>query len=155
MIQIYFGYGKGKTTSALGQGMRAKGAGKNVLLVQFLKNNKSSELAVLPFDIFKSPEKLPFNPGKEYQAWVDSALSYIKNSTCDIIILDEFLDVIDTFVSLNDSLDILNCLKDKEVIITGHKKIDKLFEKADYITHMEKVKHPYDLGISARKGIEY
>lgn len=44
MIQIYFGYGKGKTTSALGQGMRAKGAGKNVLLVQFLKNNKSSEL---------------------------------------------------------------------------------------------------------------
>ena len=63
MIQIYFGYGKGKTTSALGQGMRAKGAGKNVLLVQFLKNNKSSELAVLPFDIFKSPENLPFNPG--------------------------------------------------------------------------------------------
>ena len=95
MIQIYFGYGKGKTTSALGQGMRAKGAGKNVLLVQFLKNNKSSELAVLPFDIFKSPENLPFNPGKEYQAWVDSALSYIKNSTCDIIILDEFLDVIE------------------------------------------------------------
>ena len=139
MIQIYFGYGKGKTTSALGQGMRAK----------------SSELAVLPFDIFKSPENLPFNPGKEYQAWVDSALSYIKNSTCDIIILDEFLDVIDTFVSLNDSLDILNCLKDKEVIITGHKKIDKFFEKADYITHMEKVKHPYDLGIGARKGIEY
>ena len=87
MIQIYFGYGKGKTTSALGQGMRAKGAGKNVLLVQFLKNNKSSELAVLPFDIFKSPENLPFNPGKEYQAWVDSALSYIKNSTCDIIIV--------------------------------------------------------------------
>ena len=139
MIQIYFGYGKGKTTSALGQGMRAKGAGKNVLLVQF----------------FKSPENLPFNPGKEYQAWVDSALSYIKNSTCDIIILDEFLDVIDTFVSLNDSLDLLNCLKDKEVIITGHKKIDKFFEKADYITHMEKVKHPYDLGIGARKGIEY
>ena len=62
MIQIYFGYGKGKTTSALGQGMRAKGAGKNVLLVQFLKNNKSSELAVLPFDIFKSPEKSVFFP---------------------------------------------------------------------------------------------
>ena len=73
----------------------------------------------------------------------------------NIIILDEFLDVIDTFVSLNDSLDLLNCLKDKEVIITGHKKIDKFFEKADYITHMEKVKHPYDLGIGARKGIEY
>ena len=64
MIQIYFGYGKGKTTSALGQGMRAKGAGKNVLLVQFLKNNKSSELAVLPFDIFESPERTHFDSGR-------------------------------------------------------------------------------------------
>ena len=116
MIQIYFGYGKGKTTSALGQGMRAKGAGKNVLLVQFLKNNKSSELAVLPFDIFKSPENLPFNPGKEYQAWVDSALSYIKNSTCDIIILDEPINALDE-VSVEKVHDILEEQKKRGAVI--------------------------------------
>ena len=50
MIQIYYGFGKGKTTAAIGQGMRAKGAGNTVTLVQFLKDNKSSELSVLPFD---------------------------------------------------------------------------------------------------------
>ena len=155
MIQIYFGYGKGKTTSALGQGMRAKGAGKNVLLVQFLKNNKSSELAVLPFDIFKSPETLPFNPGKEYQAWVDSAIDYIISSKSNMIILDEFLDVIDSFVPVDKALGILDMLNGREIVITGHKKVEKLFEKADYITFMDKIKHPYDMGVKARKGIEY
>ena len=59
MIQIYYGFGKGKTTAAIGQGMRAKGAGNTVTLVQFLKDNKSSELSVLPFDIFNAPDTLP------------------------------------------------------------------------------------------------
>ena len=155
MIQIYYGFGKGKTTAAIGQGMRAKGAGNTVTFVQFLKDNKSSELSVLPFDIFNAPDALPFNPGKGYQAWVDSAIDYILNSKSDMIILDEFLDVIDTFVPLDKALDILDKLDGREVIITGHKEIKKLFEKADYITFMDKIKHPYDLGIKARKGIEY
>ena len=49
MIHIYYGFGKGKTTSALGLGVRASGGGLNVVLVQFLKDNKSSELKSLPF----------------------------------------------------------------------------------------------------------
>ena len=155
MIQIYYGFGKGKTTAAIGQGMRAKGAGKSVTFVQFLKDNKSSELSVLPFDIFNAPDSLPFNPGKEYQAWVDSAIDYIENSESDIIILDEFLDVVDSFLSVEKALDILNTLADREVVITGHKEIEELFEKADYITFMDKIKHPFDLGVKARKGIEY
>ena len=85
MIQIYYGFGKGKTTAAIGQGMRAKGAGNTVTLVQFLKDNKSSELSVLPFDIFNAPDTLPFNPGKEYQAWVDSAIDYIMSSKSNMI----------------------------------------------------------------------
>lgn len=155
MIQIYYGFGKGKTTAAIGQGMRAKGAGKSVTFVQFLKDNKSSELSVLPFDIFNAPDSLPFNPGKEYQAWADSAIDYIENSESDIIILDEFLDVVDSFLSVEKALDILNTLADREVVITGHKEIKELFEKADYITFMDKIKHPFDLGVKARKGIEY
>ena len=155
MIQIYYGFGKGKTTAAIGQGIRAKGAGKSVTFVQFLKDNKSSELSVLPFDIFNAPDSLPFNPGKEYQAWADSAIDYIENSESDIIILDEFLDVVDSFLSVEKALDILNTLADREVVITGHKEIKELFEKADYITFMDKIKHPFDLGVKARKGIEY
>ena len=131
MIQIYYGFGKGKTTAAIGQGMRAKGAGNTVTLVQFLKDNKSSELSVLPFDIFNAPDTLPFNPGKEYQAWVDSAIAADK------------------------ALGILDMLGGREIVITGHKKVERLFEKADYITFMDKIKHPYDMGVKARKGIEY
>lgn len=155
MIQIYYGFGKGKTTAAIGQGMRAKGAGNTVTLVQFLKDNKSSELSVLPFDIFNAPDTLPFNPGKEYQAWVDSAIDYIISSKSNMIILDEFLDVIDSFVPADKALGILDMLNGREIVITGHKKVEKLFEKADYITFMDKIKHPYDMGVKARKGIEY
>ena len=150
-----YGFGKGKTTAAIGQGMRAKGAGNTVTLVQFLKDNKSSELSVLPFDIFNAPDTLPFNPGKEYQAWVDSAIDYIISSKSNMIILDEFLDVIDSFVPADKALGILDMLNGREIVITGHKKVESLFEKADYITFMDKIKHPYDMGVKARKGIEY
>jgi len=155
MIHIYYGYGKGKTSSAVGAGMRAKGAGMSVALVQFLKDNKSSELKAVPFDILKSPDTLAFNPGSSYTDWVKSALEYIKSSDADMIILDEFLDVTGDFVKPEEVLDILTLFKDKEVIITGHRKVDFLFDRADYITFFEKIKHPFDNGISAREGIEY
>ena len=107
MIQIYYGYGKGKPTAAIGAGMRAKGAGMSVLLVQFFKNNKSSELSVLPFDIFKAPDELPFNPGDDYKVWVDSAIDYIKHSDADVVILDEFVDLIPKFLSAEQAIDLL------------------------------------------------
>ena len=154
MIHVYYGFGKGKTSAALGLGMRAKGAGKIVCLVQFLKDNKSSELSQIPFEVFEAPESLPFNPDSSYQPWVDEALRYIKNSKCDVVILDEFLDVIPNFVSIDTALEVIN-KPDTEIVITGHKEIDEIFKKADYLTHMDKIKHPYDNGIKARKGIEY
>ncbi len=154
MIQIYYGYGKGKTTAAIGAGMRAKGAGMNVLLVQFFKNNQSSELSVLPFDIFKAPDELPFNPGDDYKAWVDSAVGYIKQSDADMIILDEFVDLIPKFLSVEHAIDLL-CDSDKEYILTGHSRVEMLFDAADYITNMQKEKHPYDKSVMARRGIEY
>ena len=154
MIQIYYGFGKGKTTAALGLGMRAVGAGKSVALVQFFKDNKSSELKSVPFEIYPSPDKLPFNPGKEYSEWICKAAEFIKSSDDDVIILDEFLDVIPDFISAETALELIN-KPNSEIIITGHKEVKELFEKADYITHMKKIKHPFDKGIKARKGIEY
>lgn len=158
MIQIYYGFGKGKTTASIGQGVRAKGSGMSVLLVQFLKDNKSSELKELKklgFDVFNAPDSLPFNPGDFYKAWVDRAVEYINNSNADMIILDEFIDIIDSFIDESSAMNLIEPLKNKEIIITGHKQVDSLFQIADYITHMEKIKHPYDSGVKARKGIEY
>ncbi|MGN0523094.1 MAG: cob(I)yrinic acid a,c-diamide adenosyltransferase [Eubacterium sp.] len=153
MIHIYYGNGKGKTTAAVGLGMRAYGAGMSVAMVQFLKNNKSSELKALPFEVFNAPDSLPFNPDDSYKAWVDSAVSFVKSSPCQLIILDEMLDVIPHFMSLDCALDLLAL--EKELVITGHNPIDKLIEIADYVSNIEKIKHPYDNGVGARLGIEY
>lgn len=155
MIQMYYGFGKGKTTAALGLGMRAHGAGKSVLLVRFLKDSRSSELSTLPYEIYPSPEKLSFNPGKEYQPWVDGALEYVKNSNADVILLDEFIDIVGSFIGEKDAVDFLKALGDKEIVITGHKRPEALFEASDYVTLVHKEKHPFDKGIKARRGIEY
>lgn len=153
MIHYYYGYGKGKTCSAVGASMRAHGAGMSVLLVQFFKNDSSSELSVLPFEVYPSPHNLGFNPGDEYQSWVDEAVKYIKKSTADVVVLDEFSDLIPKFLSVDDMKTLLS--NDREYIVTGHNKVDELCELADYVTFFQKEKHPYDSGVSARRGIEY
>ena len=153
MIHYYYGFGKGKTSSAVGAGMRAYGAGMSVLFVQFFKDNKSSERSVLPFEVYPCPDSLPFNVGDEYKAFVDKAGEYIKTVNCDVIILDEFADLIPRFLSADEMKSIFSF--DKEYIITGHNYLNELGDIADYVTRFEKIKHPYDSGVPARKGIEF
>lgn len=153
MIHYYYGFGRGKTSSAVGAGMRAYGAGMSVLFVQFFKDDKSSERSVLPFEIYPCPESLPFNVGEEYKAFVDKAVEYIKTVNCDVIILDEFADLIPRFLSADEMKSIFSF--DKEYIITGHNYLNELGDIADYVTRFEKIKHPYDSGVPARKGIEF
>lgn len=153
MIHYYYGFGKGKTSSAVGAGMRAYGAGMSVLFVQFFKNDKSSERSVLPFEVYPCPESLPFNVGEEYKAFVEKAVEYIKTVNCDVIILDEFADLIPRFLSADEMKSIFSF--DKEYIITGHNYLNELGDIADYVTRFEKIKHPYDSGVPARKGIEF
>lgn len=153
MIHYYYGFGKGKTSSAVGAGMRAYGAGMSVLFVQFFKDDKSSERSVLPFEVYPCPHSLPFNVGDEYNGFVKEAVEYIKSSDKDMIILDEFADLVPRFLSEDELKDLLR--PDREYIITGHSCLSVLYEMADYVTHFEKIKHPYDAGVPARKGIEY
>lgn len=153
MIHYYYGFGKGKTSSAVGAGMRAYGAGMSVLFVQFFKDDKSSERSVLPFEVYPCPESLPFNVGEEYKTFVDKAVEYIKTVNCDVIILDEFSDLIPRFLSVDEMKSIFSF--DKEYIITGHSYLSVLGDIADYVTRFEKIKHPYDSGVPARKGIEF
>ena len=134
--------------------MRACGAGMNVLLVQFLKDNQSGELKTLPFEIFQAPDSLPFHPGREYQAWVDSAVRHMKNCSADMMILDEFLDIVGSFISVESAVRLIKGMN-AEVIITGHKAVKEILAIADYITLFEKIRHPYDSGEKARRGIEY
>lgn len=164
MIQIYTGEGKGKTSASVGLAIRASKYYK-VLFVQFIKKGDSSEVLGLKsipnidFKAFGSGEWVleDTDRGKEAKN-IRKALMYVKNNlkNYDVIVMDEAITVVDLdIVSENDILEILNEIPDsKEVILTGRGATRKLIEKADLVTEMSKIKHYYDKGVKARKGIE-
>lgn len=174
--QIFWGNGKGKTTSALGTALRACGNNYSVHLVQFMKNGASSLEEQIPGEI-KALEKFPSfsykrfgagswiiknKPKQEHFDSVNEALQHLQtslnNPDYDIIIADEILYTIQLGL-LNEQkiIDLIkNKPKNKELILTGsHKPFPDIFELADLVTEIKKHKHPYDSGILARKGIEY
>lgn len=154
MIHYYYGFGKGKTSAAIGAGMRFVGNGGKVLMVQFLKDNSSSELKSVPFEIFEAPSQLSFNPSEDdYLPWINLALEYVKNTDCEMIILDEIADLVPRYINVDRVKELFKT--DKEIIITGHYRQEPLVMVADYVTCFQKEKHPYDRGVIARAGIEY
>ncbi|NLT15181.1 MAG: cob(I)yrinic acid a,c-diamide adenosyltransferase [Clostridiales bacterium] len=171
LIHVYYGYGKGKTTAALGLALRASGSGKKVVIVQFLKESNTSELnnlRLLPnitvlrgtagkaFVRDMTPEQL--EKTKHLQdANLKKALDIVSSGGCDLLILDEALDAYQ--LGLLDCALFLDLVTNKpealELAITGHKPVDAIISRADYVTEMVKIKHPYDNGIKARKGVEF
>ena len=169
LIHVYYGDGKGKTTAAVGQAIRAAGAGLNVLFFQFMKDNSSSERKVL--------EQIPnvtCLPGKrhvkfynqmnseekaEYKRYNTRALDEIGKFCVnfDMLVLDEAVCAVD--LELLSEKKLIDFLRHKprglEVIMTGHHVSDGIFNEADYVTEMTKVKHPYDKGRTAREGLEF
>lgn len=170
MLQSYFGTGKGKTTAAVGAAVRAAGSGMRVFFTQFLKNGGSSELEIL-----KSLENIDIIlPNAEYVMFEKLTDERIKMRSAaysrllfeelpkkiehyDMIVLDEVLDIVQFgYISEDEFLKYINLWKkDKEIILTGHSISEKIEEVSDYISRVDAVKHPCDLGISARCGIEY
>lgn len=182
-LHIYYGYGKGKTTSTIGLAIRALGAGKKVALVQFDKgydgtNEHYAERVVLRklksdgFEIELYPtgcERMnsdgTFRFGNEEQDYAEAkrglsiAKDLIVNGNQDVLILDESIATV-AYNLLNKSdieelIDLFKKNKHFELIMTGHKLWEGLEEKADLITEMRKVKHYFDNGIPARLGIEF
>ncbi len=169
LIHLYHGDGKGKTTAALGLCLRALGAGYRVCLLQFLKTNTSSELELLKrFDRMSlilpaKTEKFTFLMGKKEQkqcgdrqkASFQTAINLADQ--IDLLVLDEVLDAVNTGM-ISEST-VIEFLTHKpahlEVVLTGRNPSQKLLQIADYVTIMEKEKHPYDMGMTARRGIEY
>lgn len=165
MIQCYYGNGKGKTTAAVGQALRMAGAGKKVIMIQFLKDGFSSENKLLEkcgikvlaqkmpamFVDMNDPEMI-----KEVSQLVNDLFLTIDESY-DGIVLDELLDAV-ALNLINEGLvyDRLADLKDShEVVLTGRMPSHKIKPILDYSSEVKKHKHPYDQGIKARKGIEY
>ena len=168
-IHIYFGDGKGKTTAAVGQAVRAAGHGFRVLFFQFLKDNSSNERKIL-----EQISNITCLPGREQVKFVsrmngdekaellhynNKALDEIVKfcSPFDLLVMDEALCAVGLKVLSEETL--ISFLQHKprglEIVLTGHQVSDRMKEIADYATEMHKIKHPYDLGKLAREGIEF
>lgn len=165
-IHLYTGNGKGKTTAAIGLSIRAIGAGKKVFIAQFVKGMKYSEINALG----KFPEiKIKqygldcFIKNKPTQKDIDIAQigfeevsKIILQNKYDIVVLDEIC--IALYYNLFDEKKVYNLLKSKpnnmEIIITGRYATDELYQIADLVTEMKEIKHYYNKGVLARKGIE-
>lgn len=175
-VHILWGNGKGKTTSALGTALRAVGNGYSVHLVQFMKDGASSLEQQTPGEIlalqkFETFSFKRFGTGEwvtskkskeEHIKKVNDALEYlqstINNENYDIIIADEILYAIQlSLLEENKVIELIkNKPKNRELILTGsHIPFPKIFELADLVTEIKKIKHPYDKGILARQGLEY
>lgn len=172
LTHVYYGDGKGKTTAALGLALRASGCGKNVVIVQFLKDWKCGELnplALLPGITVlrgKAPGSMFVKEMNDeeliktktiHDENLVKALYMQKNGQCDLLVLDEAIDAYHLGVLDAEMFEELLSNKPEtlELVITGHNPDKRLLELADYVTEMVKRKHPYDSGITARSGIEF
>ena len=199
MIQLYTGDGKGKTTAAVGQAVRAVGSGYRVMFCQFMKGGESGELEVLKglpqVEIYRCEREFPFF--NAMTDWDKGEITEIHNAIIRniirrfdglnntgnisvngsgavglMVVLDEityplnwglidvslFKDLVGKMKALyngrsGDSGE--ESLSRIELVLTGREPDRFILENADYITEMKKLRHPFDCGIQARKGIEY
>ncbi len=169
LILVFTGHGKGKTTAAIGITMRAAGHGFKTCFIQFIKGSwKYGEMEA----IARFPENIDFHVlgrGFTWQsdnldqdraaarsAW-EKAKEAIFSGRYQMVVLDEFTYLL--FYDMIDREEALRVLSNKprglHIVITGRDADPKLLELADLVTEMKAIKHPYQQGIKAQKGIEF
>lgn len=164
MIQVYIGEGKGKTTASIGLSIRAAGHGFNVLFMQFLKDDSSGEISVLRSISGIEVIHCPVNYGFTFQMTEDqkkeTTLEYDKmldkaiEADVFLIVLDEAIHALNAGLINQEKLERLlhkNC----EIVLTGRNAPEWLTDRADYVSDIQKIKHPYDKRVQARVGIEF
>lgn len=175
MVLVNTGDGKGKTTSAMGQAVRAVGAGMKVIMIQFIKGRwKVAEidgLRHLPnFELrrlglgFTIPERR-IGPLSEHQAAIEvaweQAVAEVQSDRWDMVILDEIINVVSDpdLNAVVSTEDLLGLIRDRpgrlHMVLTGRRAPAELIEVADTVTEMVPVKHAYASGVKARRGIEF
>ena len=170
LVHIYYGDGKGKTTTGMGLITRAAGYGYRVLLYQFMKNNRTSERNVLQnvdnitivdgLDQEKFSFQMTEDEKKERKKFYEDQFRMVtkkaEDEKYDVLFMDEIIYTIGA--KLLDEELVLDYLKNKpenlEVILTGNIPSKAMVAAADYVSEIRKVKHPFDEGQRARAGIE-
>src|SRR4030065_1590520 len=168
-IQVYTGNGKGKTTAAIGQAVRAAGYGLKTYFVMFMKEFPYNEVKSLKnlkdfitlVQVGKDDfvyKKVP--PSETEKLAIKKALYETKNKMLsgeyDLIVLDEIF--VSIFFGLIDKEEVISFIDTKpenvELIMTGRYCPQEIIDKAELVTAMKEVKHYYEKGVLARKGIE-
>ena len=167
---IITGEGKGKTTAALGMGMRAAGSGMRVVMIQFLKDTKSGELVtaeaienflILRFQkgckgfMWQMNEEQLCELAKETETAFCHAETLMKTHGCDMLILDEVFACLSAGLVTEERLLGLVSRKTAELVLTGRDAPTALIDVADYVSDIGIVKHPFQEGLPQRRGIEY
>ena len=167
MIQIYTGKGKGKTTASLGLAVRAAGHNFKIAIIHFMKiwdYGEVKSLKKLGIDLFRygTTELIdPKNPSPIDYEEADKAIlkaeTLIEKSDYDILILDEINVAVDfNLIPLTRVIDLLDKKPDNlELVLTGRNCPQELIERADLVSVIDEIKHPYQSGIEVRKGIEF
>jgi len=171
LIHIYTGEGKGKTTAAIGLAVRAAGWGRRVLFVQFFKEDSAASgekkfFTAAGIEVIRSNCRHPiFTKGRTDEAAVATAIratfETVKSNVAKVgpslLVLDEIMSAINGGWLTTD--EVIGFLQGRpaslEVALTGRGAPVELVQIADYVTEMLKIKHPFDAGTAARKGVEY
>lgn len=169
-VHVITGPGKGKTTSAFGLAMRAAGHGLSVCIVQFMKTGDTTGEAVTASRL-KGIEVVQFGTGRFVEhgsgptdedreiarAGLEFARGKLQSDGCAMVVLDE-INVV-AFLGLVGTDEVLDLLRARrkhiEVVLTGRNAPKEFVDFADYVSFIEAVKHPFNGGVQARKGIEW
>ncbi len=171
MIHLYTGDGKGKTTAAVGLATRARGHGRRVLFVQFLKGGATGEIAELEslgVEVLRLKKPCGFwwtlsaaeqeEVRAEHNALLRDVLARLHSATPpELLVLDEFTYVYTTpMADLALCREVLSAAKANgtELVLTG-RDAGELTQYADYLSEIKAVRHPFTHGTPAREGIEY
>lgn len=169
LIHLYTGEGKGKTTAAVGLTARMSGCGKSVVFAQFLKGEDSGErraLQLLPgVTLMPVPARVPFLFTMTAGEKADFARlterqfadACVRAADKDMLVLDEALCAVEAGVLPAGA--VVDFLRDKpralEVVLTGRAAPEEIMALAHYISRADSVRHPFDAGVPARRGIEF
>jgi len=164
-IQVYTGNGKGKSTAAFGLALRAIGAGYKVIVIQFLKGMEYSEHESfkrlgIDYELYGTKEFVVGKPSERVKNLCREGLERARQAFkegYDVVILDEANVAV--YMEAMDLGDLMKVVNEKpenvELVITGRYAPKELVERADLVTEMREVKHYYQKGVQARKGVEW
>ncbi len=175
MVIVFTGNGKGKTTAALGQAIRALGREKKVLIIQFIKNCESGEhlffKKIQTIDFSEKIKIIPAGKGfvkilgdklplSEHKKAANNALKLAKKEILsgkwDLVVLDEINVATNIkLIKEKDVFKILSCKVVPVVILTGRGAPKSFIKIADLVTEMKEIKHPFKKGAAAQIGVEF